>query len=113
MLDEHSGVVIETATTAYLPNAAMRRFVQQRDGHCRFPGCARNAKRCEPDHVIPFSRGGPTAIWNLVAVCKHHHRVKHDAGWTLTMTRDGTCTWTDPHHRQYATHPVNHHELAA
>jgi 5-methylcytosine-specific restriction endonuclease McrA len=91
----------------------MRRFVQQRDGHCRFPGCARNAKRCEPDHVIPFSRGGPTAIWNLVAICKHHHRVKHDAGWTLTMTRDGHCTWTDPHHRQYATHPVNHHELAA
>jgi hypothetical protein len=29
------------------------------------------------------------------------------------MTRDGTCTWTDPHHRQYATYPVNHHELAA
>jgi len=29
------------------------------------------------------------------------------------MTRDGDCTWTDPHHRQYATHPVNHHEMAA
>jgi len=113
LLDEHTGVVIETATTAYLPNAAMRRFIRARDGHCRFPGCARNAKRCEPDHVIPFSRGGPTAIWNLVAVCKHHHRVKHDAGWTLTMTRDGDCTWTDPHGRQYASHPVNHHELAA
>ena len=26
---------------------------------------------------------------------------------------DGHCTWTDPQHRQYATHPVNHHELAA
>jgi hypothetical protein len=29
------------------------------------------------------------------------------------MTRDGICTWTDPHGRQYTTHPVNHHELAA
>ncbi|NMM25048.1 MAG: HNH endonuclease, partial [Phycicoccus sp.] len=113
LLDEHTGVVVETATTAYLPNKAMRRFIRQRDGHCRFPGCARGAKRCEPDHVIPFSRGGPTAIWNLVALCKHHHRVKHDAGWTLTMTPDGHCTWTDPHHRHYATHPINHHELAA
>ena len=113
LLDEHTGVVIETSITEYLPNRAMRRFIRQRDGHCRFPGCARGAKRCEPDHVIPFSRGGPTAIWNLVSLCKHHHRVKHDAGWTLTMTPDGECTWTDPHHRQYATHPINHHELAA
>ena len=112
-LDERTGVVIETSTNQYLPNRAMRRFIQQRDGHCRFPGCARNAKRCEPDHVIAFSRGGPTAIWNLVSLCKHHHRVKHDAGWTLTMTPDGECTWTDPHGRKYATHPINHHELAA
>jgi hypothetical protein len=29
------------------------------------------------------------------------------------MTRDGICTWTDPHGRQYATHPINHHDLAA
>ena len=113
LLDERTGVVIETSITEYLPNRAMRRFIRQRDGHCRFPGCTRGAKRCEPDHVIPFSRGGPTAIWNLVSLCKHHHRVKHDAGWTLTMTRDGDCTWTDPHGRQYATHPINHHELAA
>jgi len=67
LLDETTGVVIETATTAYLPNAAMRRFVLQRDGHCRFPGCARNAKRCELDHITAFNRGGPTAIWNLVS----------------------------------------------
>jgi hypothetical protein len=113
LLDERTGVVIETGIDHYLPNPAMRRFVQKRDGTCRFPGCPRNATGCEPDHIIPFSAGGPTAIWNLVALCKHHHRVKHDAGWTLTMTSDGTCTWTDPHHRQYATHPINHHDMAA
>ena len=113
LLDEHTGVVIETSLDTYLPNRAMRRFIQQRDGHCRFPGCARNAQRCEPDHVIPYSQGGPTTPWNLACLCKHHHRVKHQAGWTLTMTRDGDCTWTDPHGRQYATHPTNHHELAA
>jgi hypothetical protein len=113
LLDEHTGVVIETSLDTYLPNRAMRRFIRKRDGHCRFPGCARNAQRCEPDHVIPYSRGGPTAIWNLICLCKHHHRVKHQGGWALTMTRDSHCTWTDPHGRQYATHPTNHHELAA
>ena len=113
LLDERTGVVIETSIDTYRPNRAMRRFIQKRDGHCRFPGCTRNAKHCEPDHIIPYSQGGPTAIWNLASLCKHHHRVKHGAGWTLTMTPDGNCTWTDPHGRQYATHPVNHHELAA
>ena len=113
LLDERTGVVIETSLDTYRPNRAMRRFIQKRDGHCRFPGCTRNAKHCEPDHIIPYSRGGPTTPWNLASLCKHHHRVKHKAGWTLTMTRDGHCTWTDPHGRQYATHPINHHELAA
>jgi hypothetical protein len=113
LLDERTGVLIETGIKEYRPNPAMRRFVNKRDGHCRFPGCARAARRCEPDHVIPFSRGGPTAIWNLVSICKHHHRVKHEAGWALTMSRDGHCVWTDPFGRQYATHPIDHHDMAA
>ncbi len=113
LLDERTGVVIETSINAYLPDPAMRRFIHKRDGTCRFPGCARAARRCEPDHVIPYSRGGPTAPFNLASLCKHHHRVKHDAGWALTMTQHGDCTWTDPHGRQYATHPTNHHDLAA
>jgi HNH endonuclease len=113
LLDERTGVVIETSIAEYRPNRAMRRFIQRRDRTCRFPGCARAARRCEPDHVIPYSRGGPTAIWNLVSICKHHHRVKHNAGWALTMSREGECVWTDPFGRQYATHPVDHHDLAA
>jgi hypothetical protein len=113
LLDERTGVVIETGIEEYRPNRAMRRFVQKRDGTCRFPGCRRAAQRCELDHVISYSRGGPTAIWNLVSLCKHHHRVKHEAHWALTMSRDGECLWTDPFGRQYATHPVNHHEMAA
>ena len=106
------GLWIGTSIEEYLLEKAMRRFIQKRDQHCRFPGCARNARRCEPDHAIPYYRGGPTAIWNLASFCKHHHRVKHNAGWTLSMTRQGVCTWTDPHGRQYATNPADHHELA-
>ena len=113
LLDERTGILIETSQDTYLPNPAMRRFIQKRDKTCRFPGCARNARRCEPDHITPYSRGGPTAIWNLVSLCKHHHRVKHNAHWNLTMTRQGDCTWTDPHGRQYLTQPVNHHDMAA
>ena len=113
LLDERTGVVIETSQDTYLPSPAMRRFIQKRDGTCRFPGCRRNATGCEPDHVTAYSRAGPTTASNLTSLCKHHHRVKHHGGWALTMTPQGVCTWTDPHQRQYATHPVNHHQLAA
>jgi hypothetical protein len=92
LLDEHTGVVIETSQHTYLPNQALRRFLHKRDGTCRFPGCARNAARCEPDHVIPYSQGGPTTPSNLLSLCKHHHRVKHQGGWALTMTKNGDCT---------------------
>ena len=89
LLDEHTGVVIETSLDTYLPNKAIRRFIQKRDRTCRFPSCRRGATRCEPDHIIAYSRGGPTAAWNLASLCKHHHRVKHHGGWKLSMTRDG------------------------
>ena len=110
--DEDGRTVEVGARTRTIP-PALRRALHHRDQGCRFPGCRRAARRCEPDHVIPFSRGGPTAIWNLVSLCKHHHRVKHEARWGLTMSRDGQCLWTDPFGRRYATHPVNHHEMAA
>jgi hypothetical protein len=29
------------------------------------------------------------------------------------MSREGECVWTDPFGRQYVTHPVDHHDLAA
>jgi hypothetical protein len=60
--------------------------------------------------MIPVQTATPC---NLASLCKHHHRVKHRAGWARVMTRDSTCGWTDPHGRQYATHPTNHHDLAA
>jgi len=112
LLDTRTGVVAETGTAVYRPSAAIRRHVELRDGTCRFPGCARRADRCELDHVIAWPQG-PTTAGNLQAVCKHHHRAKHQGGWAVTMTPAGLCTWTDPFGQQFITHPVNHHELAA
>ena len=45
LLNETTGVTIETDINQYLPNTALRRFIHQRDGTCRFPGCARTARR--------------------------------------------------------------------
>ncbi len=107
LLDPATGTVLETSSPAYRPPAKIAAMVRLRDGVCRFPACTRPARRCDIDHVIPWPNG-PTAPHNLHCLCKHHHRAKHEAGWRLSMTPDGVCTWTSPLGQDYATHPVNH-----
>lgn len=122
LTDPVSGEVLDVGTKTYRPNAAQDRHVRERDGRCQFPGCRRTAQRCDLDHVVSFPKGR-TSVWNLVALCRRHHRVKHRfsdrdrlPAWlreALENTRfgpltpvlhrgaDGTLTWTMPTGRTY------------
>ncbi|MBA3552997.1 MAG: HNH endonuclease, partial [Actinobacteria bacterium] len=51
-----------------------------RDRHCRFPGCDRPHTWCDSHHVIHWADGGPTALPNLVLLCRRHHRMVHQRG---------------------------------
>lgn len=107
LVDAHTGVTLETMTPRYRPTEAMRRFVQVRDGTCRFPGCGVQARRCQLDHVVP-APAGPTSPANLIALCQHHHRLKTFGGWRPVLARDGTVVWTDPYRQRWVTDPVDH-----
>lgn len=91
--------------------AAMARFVRLRDGSCRFPGCTIPARQCDLDHVRPWPNG-PTSPTNLVALCRHHHRIKQRHGWRSTLRDDGTLTWRDPSGHTSITYAVDHLHLA-
>ena len=109
LLDQVAGTTVETGAKGYAPPAAVGRFVRHRDGHCRAPGCARSARFCDLDHVIPWP-SGPTDPTNLLTLCRRHHRMKHRTRWRVSMARDGVVTWTDPFGQEFITHPVNHHD---
>ena len=65
---------------------------------CAFPWCARPARGCKKDHVIPHARGGPTATGNIAPLCKRHHRLKtHASGWSYTVIGPGAYLWSSPH----------------
>ena len=88
----------------YRPSAAVAALVRARDQTCRFPTCRRRARACDLDHVTPFPHG-PTCPTNLATECRLHHTSKHQGGFSLTITPDGTTTWTTPTGQHLTTHP--------
>lgn len=63
---------------------ALRRAVVARDRGCAFPGCDRPPSWCDCHHVHHWAEGGPTSLDNLVLLCRHHHRLVHEAGFRIS-----------------------------
>ena len=57
---------------------ALRRALTVRDRGCRFPGCDRPHAWCDAHHVRHWADGGPTALTNLLSLCRQHHRRIHE-----------------------------------
>jgi len=75
---------------------AMRRAVIVRDRHCRFPGCDRPQAWCDAHHVLHWADGGPTALHNLVLLCRRHHRMVHVLGGFGLALEDGRPVFRRP-----------------
>jgi hypothetical protein len=52
---------------------------------------------------VPYPEG-PTTADNLAPICKHHHRLKHEGGWTLLKNGAG-YVWINPAGIEYIKHP--------
>jgi hypothetical protein len=89
----------------YSPAPALARYVRFRDRRCRFPGCRARAVRCDLDHTTPWPLGATSAD-NLCCLCRHHHRLRHQApGWSITLLDDGGLQWTLPGGELRVTYP--------
>jgi uncharacterized protein DUF222 len=98
-----TGELAEASPGTYRPSPRLAEFVRARDQYCVFPGCSWPARSCDIDHRIPHPTGATTAE-NLNALCRHHHRLKHEAGWTLEK-HNNRYVWTDPGGIQYIKDP--------
>ena len=95
------------AVDVHDPPAWMRELVILRDGHCVFPGCTRDARSCDLDHIAPYEPEGPngppdslagqTRPENLACLCRRHHRAKTTGLWRYTRTPAGGYSWRGPY----------------
>ena len=91
-------------TTRTIPSH-LRKAVIQRDRKCRFPGCEQPPSVCQVHHLIPWAKGGATALGNLALLCRYHHVIViHRWGWNITCHPNGTTTATAPDGRTLHSH---------
>ncbi|TDQ50087.1 hypothetical protein EV188_11083 [Actinomycetospora succinea] len=87
------------------PSAEIDRWVRARDGTCIAPACGRPAHSTDLDHTLDHAAGGPSLSRNLGALCRHHHRAKHDAGWRIAQPEPGHFHITTRAGARYDTRP--------
>ena len=74
---------------------AIRRALAHRDQGCRFPGCL-NHRYVDAHHIRHWADGGETRLDNLVLLCRHHHGLLHEGGFTLERRDDGKLLFFRP-----------------
>ena len=98
-----SGQVIDNGITRRRPTPSQHRHLQARHPTCIFPGCRRPALDCDLDHRQTWEDGGPTTVDNLAPLCRHHHRIRHQTGWTHQPLPNGDHQWTSQLGHTYTT----------
>jgi hypothetical protein len=94
------------AVDRYRPTDHLKRVLQVRDEHCRFPGCRMPTRRCDIDHTVAAEHDGPTELTNLAHLCRRHHTLKHHSAWRVRQTPDGVLHWTSPTGKTYPDLPA-------
>ena len=80
-LEPDFDVLIQALTAACDVQRAKRRALAYRDHGCRFPGY--DLPFGQAHHIKHWAQGGPTTLWNLVLLCRRHHRSVHEEGFRV------------------------------
>jgi len=82
-----SGQILSVGRKTRTIPPPIRRALEFRDQGCRFPGCT--SKHCDAHHIVHWADGGETKLSNLVLLCRRHHRLLHEGGFNVRLSKDG------------------------
>ncbi|TCN40968.1 uncharacterized protein DUF222 [Kribbella orskensis] len=89
---------LDVGTAQRFVNRAMRRALNARDKGCVV--CKAPPIFCDAHHLISWIDHGPTALTNLVLLCRRHHIDTHHGHWNITLQNGRVTvarpTWAEP-----------------
>ncbi len=84
LLESERGEVLDVGRKTRAIPPALRRALDHRDKGCKFPGC--NCTRfVDAHHIEHWADGGETRLDNLVLLCRTHHGLVHEGGFSLAI----------------------------
>ena len=81
VVEDSRGNVLDVGRRRRTIPTVLRRALRLRDRGCQFPGCTN--RHVDGHHVVPWSRGGATALANLCSLCRRHHTHVHEYGFRV------------------------------
>ncbi len=94
-LEDADGTALDIGRRTRSIPPAIRRALDRRDGGCRFPGCTAR-HHVDAHHIRHWADGGETRLDNLLLLCRHHHRLVHEDGYSLVMDESCRPVFTAP-----------------
>jgi hypothetical protein len=79
---ERDGEILSVGRKTRTIPTPIRRALEARDHHCRFPGCT-NKVWLDGHHIEHWVKGGATKLKNLCRLCRAHHRAVHEYGYDV------------------------------
>jgi hypothetical protein len=92
---ERDGKTISIGRKTRTIPPAMRRALRMRDLGCKFPGCTQRF-HMDGHHLEHWADGGETELENLVQLCRFHHRLMHEGGFTVRLLGDDNFEFCSP-----------------
>jgi hypothetical protein len=98
-----SGMPVADGHTKRRHTASQRRRLTVRHATCVAPGCRMPTIDCDLDHTTPYAASGITETDDSAPLCRHHHCVRHQTGWSYRHLPNGDILWTSPLGTTYTT----------
>ncbi len=94
VIDGADGKPLDVGRKTRAIPSAIRRALRLRDGGCRYPGCTRTAM-LQAHHVRHWADGGETCLSNLCHLCRYHHWIVHEGGFSVASAPGGRFVFRD------------------